>query len=126
MAKRVLLAIVLLWTAWVQAAVIEPRKANLFPTEDGYALSADFAIDLGVYVEDVVAHGVPLYFNLELEVNRPRNYWIDEHILSYTLADRLFCHALTRHYRRSTGALPLILDPLPDGLLAMCRRRPLP
>lgn len=126
MAKRVLLAILLLWTAWVQAAVIEPTKANLFPTEDGYALSADFAIDLGIYVEDVVAHGVPLYFNLELEVNRPRNYWIDEHILSYTLTYRLSYHALTRQYRLSTGALQRNFDTLPEALRAMSRIVALP
>ncbi len=121
-----LLAIALIWATWVQAASIEPVKASLFPTEDGYALSADFAIDLGSRVEETVAHGVPLYFNLELEVTRSRNYWIDEHTLSHTLTYRLSYHALTRQYRLSTGALSRNFDTLADALRAMGRIAALP
>jgi Domain of unknown function (DUF4390) len=124
--RLALLAIALLWAIWAQAASIEPTKASLFPTEDGYALSADFAIDLGSRVEETVAHGVPLYFNLELEVTRPRSYWIDEHILSHALTYRLSYHALTRQYRLSTGALGRNFDTLSDALRAMGRIAALP
>ncbi len=121
-----MLLAVLLWACQLQAASIEPVRASLFPTEEGYALSADFAIDLGTRVEDVVSHGVPLYFNMELEVSRPRRYWVDEHILGRTLTYRLSYHALTRQYRLSTGTLHRSFDALPDALRAMGRITALP
>jgi Domain of unknown function (DUF4390) len=109
-----------------QAASIEPVKANVFLTEDGYALSAEFAIDLGPRVEETVAHGVPLYFNLELEVTRPRKYWVDEHVLSHTLTYRLSYHALTQQYRLATGTLHRSFATLADALRAMGRIAALP
>lgn len=121
-----LIAMVLLWGHLAQAASIEPVKASIFPTEDGYALSADFAIDLGPRAEEVVSHGVPLYFNLELNVTRPRRYWVDEHVLGYQLTYRLTYNALTRHYRLGTGGLNRSFDTLPDALRAMGRIAALP
>jgi len=116
----------LLWPCITTAGSIEPTRANLFATEEGYALSADFAIDLGSRVEDAVTHGVPLYFNLELEVTRPRRYWIDEHVLSHTLTYKLSYNALTRHFRLGTGGLQRSFDTLPDALRAMGRISALP
>lgn len=126
MGRFALFAIVLLWTAFVQAASIEPVRANLFPTDEGYALSADFAVDLGSRVEEAVSHGVPLYFNLELDVTRPRRYWVDEHVLGYALTYRLTYNALTRHYRLGTGGLNRSFDTLADALHAIGRIVALP
>lgn len=124
--RKTLLAILLFSAQLAIAGTIEPLKANVFPTEDGYALSAEFTVDLGPRVEDIVAHGVPLYFNLELEIKRPRKYWVDEHILGRTLTYRLSYHALTRQYRLSTGALHRGFDNLGDALRAMGRLAALP
>ncbi|MFY9328994.1 MAG: DUF4390 domain-containing protein [Georgfuchsia sp.] len=126
MRNLLMLAITLLWVSCAQAASIEPVNASLFPTEDGYALSADFAIDLGPRVEEAVSRGVPLYFNLELDVTRPRRYWVDEHVLGYTLTYRLTFNALTRHYRLGTGGLSRSFDTLSDALRAMGRIAALP
>jgi hypothetical protein len=121
-----MLAIMLLWASWAHAASIEPVKASIFPTEDGYALSADFAIDLGPRAEEVVSRGVALYFNLELDVTRPRKYWVDEHVLGYLLTYRLTYNALTRNYRLGTGGLGRSFDTLTDALRAMGRIAALP
>ena len=126
MRNLLMLAIMLLWSSWVQAASIEPVKASIFPTDDGHALSADFAIDLGPRVEEAVSRGVPLYFNLELEVIRPRRYWADEHVLGYLLTYRLTYNALTRHYRIGTRGLNRSFDTLADALRAMGRIAALP
>ena len=72
MRKLVLLTATLLWTCLVQAASIEPVRGGVFATDEGYALTAEFAIDLGQRIEETITHGVPLYFNLELDVTRPR------------------------------------------------------
>lgn len=108
-----------LWAAWSQAAAIEPVKADLAPTEDGYALSADFHIELGPRVAEAVFRGIPLYFNLELEVLRPRWYWANEHMITHKLTYRLSYHALTRHYRLATGTLHRSFDTLDEALRAL-------
>jgi hypothetical protein len=126
MRKFALLAFVVLWSCWVHAGSIEPVKAGIFATEDGYALSAEFAIDLGPRVEETITHGVPLYFNLELDVTRPRRYWVDEHVLGYALTYRISYNALTRQYRLSTGSLHRSFDSLQDLLRAMGRIAALP
>lgn len=112
-------ALLCLWTIGVQAAGIEPVKADLVPTEDGYALSADFHIDLGPRVAEAVFRGIPLYFNMELEVARPRWYWASEHLITYKLTYRLSYHALTQHYRIATGTLHRSFDTLDDALRAL-------
>lgn len=126
MRSLLLLVLALFWAHLAQAASIEPLRASLFPTDEGYALSADFAIDLGPRVEDTVAHGVPLYFNLELEVTRARRYWVEEHILGHTLTYRLSYNALTRQYRLATGSIHRSFDVLTDALRAMGRIAALP
>ena len=118
-AKLAAAALLFLGTVWVQAAGIEPVKADLLPTDDGYALSADFNIDLGPRVAEAVFRGIPLYFNLELEVVRPRWYWASEHLMTYKLTYRLSYHALTRHYRITTGTLQRSFDTLEDALRAL-------
>jgi hypothetical protein len=105
--------------AWAQAAGIEPVNADLVTTDDGYALSADFNIDLGPRVAEAVFRGIPLYFNMELEVVRPRWYWTNEHMISYKLTYRLSYQALTRHYRIATGTLHRSFDTLDDALRAL-------
>ena len=47
--------------------------------------------------------GVPLYFVVEFELQRPRWFWIDDTVVSNTLSYRLSYNALTRQYRLSTG-----------------------
>ena len=126
MRKTFLLVIALLWAGVAQAAFIEPVKGNLFATEDGYALSANFAFDLGPYIEETITRGVPLYFNLELDVTRPRRYWVEEHVLGYALTYRVSYNALTRQYRLSTGALHRSFESLSDALQALSRITALP
>ena len=67
-------------------------------------LDADFAFELTPRLAEVVANGVPLYFRVEFELTRPRWYWFDETAASRRLQLRLSYHALSRHYRLSTGA----------------------
>ena len=126
MRKLAALAVMLYWTCLVQAASIEPVRASIVASEDGYALSAEFAIELGARVEETITHGVPLYFNLEVQVTRPRRYWVDEHVLGYALTYRLSYNALTRQFRVSTGSLHRSFDTLGEALRGMGRIGALP
>ena len=86
------------------AGSIEPVDASLNAAEDGYSLAANFNVNIGTHLEDILTKGgVPLYFNLEFILERPRKYWVAEHITSRTEVYRLTYSGLTRQYRLSSG-----------------------
>jgi len=99
-----------------QAAEIQVKSAQLVPSDEGYVLDAEFAINLGPRLEEVVAHGVALYFVTEFELSRPRWWWADERVTGRTQSHRLFYHALTRQYRLSAGALYQNFSSLEEAL----------
>jgi hypothetical protein len=125
--KRVLATTVLLLTVVAaQAGSIEPQRAALTPGDDGYTLSAEFSLDLGNRLEDAVARGVPLYFNLEFVLERPRKYWVNEHVITRSLTYRLSYSSLTRQYRLTTGSLHQNFGSLQEALRVVGRIAALP
>jgi hypothetical protein len=125
--KRVLATTVLLLTVVAaQAGSIEPQRASLTPGDDGYTLSAEFSLDLGNRLEDAVARGVPLYFNLEFVLERPRKYWVNEHVITRSLTYRLSYSSLTRQYRLTTGSLHQNFGSLQEALRVVGRIAALP
>ncbi|MDR0672535.1 MAG: DUF4390 domain-containing protein [Zoogloeaceae bacterium] len=100
-----------------RAAGVEALRQELTAMEPGgYALSADFRVDFNARLEEAVAHGVPLVFELEFRLERPRWYWTDETIARKRQAWRLSYHALTRQYRLSIGALHQSFATLEDAI----------
>lgn len=120
------LAMLLLATVAAHAGSIEPKRAALTPGEDGYALSAEFTLDLGNRLEDAVARGVPLYFNLEFILVRTRKYWVNEHVTARTLGYRLAYSSLTRQYRLTTGSLHQNFGSLAEAMRVIGRIAALP
>ena len=116
----------LLAAASADAGSIEPRQAALVQTDEGYALSAEFAVDLGPRLEEAVARGVPLYFSLEFDLTRARWYWSNEHVAARRLEYRLAYHALTRQYRLSAGGLHQNFSSLAEALRVISRVAALP
>jgi hypothetical protein len=102
---------------------IDIRNFQLSPDDEGYALSANFRIDFNARLEEVVAHGVPLTFILEFELERPRWYWSDEVLASKRQTWRLSYHALTRQYRLSTGSLHQSFGSLESALRVLAHIR---
>ena len=102
---------------------IEVADARLAATEDGVVLAADFAFDLNPRLAEVVTNGVPLYFVVEFELTRPRWYWFDEKAAAKRLQLRLSYHALSRHYRLSTGVLQQNYATLDEALNVLRRVR---
>ncbi len=102
---------------------IEVTDARLAATEDGVVLAADFAFDLNPRLAEVVTNGVPLYFVVEFELTRPRWYWFDEKAAAKRLQLRLSYHALSRHYRLSTGVLQRNYATLEEALNVLRRVR---
>jgi hypothetical protein len=102
---------------------IEITDAHLVSGEDGVSLSADFAFDLNPRLAEVVTNGVPLYFVVEFELTRPRWYWFDEKASAKRIQMRLSYHALSRHYRLSTGVLQQNYSTLEEALNVLRRLR---
>ena len=98
---------------------ISIKKTELIATEEAYLLRADFDIDLGKPIEEALEKGISLNFLVDLEVTRPRWYWVDESITSARQHVRISYHALTRQYQftsntsnRSFGTLAEAKDEL--------------
>jgi hypothetical protein len=121
-----LLVLLLFVAVAAQAGSIEPKRAALTPGEDGYTLSAEFTVDLGNRLEDAVARGVPLYFNLEFVLERSRKYWVNEHITTRSLGYRLAYSSLTRQYRLTTGNLHQNFGSLAEAMRVVGRIAALP
>ena len=125
--KRLSAALVLgellAFTIAVRADEIEVADARLDATEDGIVLAADFAFKLNPRLAEVVTNGVPLYFVVEFELTRPRWYWFDEKAAAKRLQLRLSYHALSRHYRLSTGLLQQNYATLEEALNVLRRVR---
>src|ERR1700690_60120 len=118
-----LLALTLGWSAPARAQNIEISHISLEGNDEGYALDADFQIDLNPRIEEAVNKGVPMYFEIEFELTRKRWYWFDERPVSKQLMLRLSYHALTRQYRVSSGALYQSFSSLPEALRVLSRVR---
>jgi hypothetical protein len=103
------------------AGSIEPKSAALVPDDRGYAVTADFNVQIGPRLEDAVSRGVPLHFRFEIEIKRKRWYWSDEHVAGRVLKYRLSYQALTRQYRLSLGSLHQNFDSLEEALHALGR-----
>lgn len=108
------------------AAEIDVKAAQISLGEEGWQLDAEFAIELGPRFEEIVAHGVPLYFVAEFELTRARWYWADEHVAGQTKTWRLAYNALTRQYRLYSGSLHQSFDTLDEALAVLARLRDWP
>lgn len=120
--------------ATAHADGIEAKQASVIATDEGYALSAEFNIEFSRRLEDVITRGIPLYFDFEVIVERPRKYWVNEHIVTRSFMYRLSYHGLTKQYRlaRVTQATPdgsslyQSFEKLSDALRVMSRIHALP
>jgi Domain of unknown function (DUF4390) len=124
--SRLALLLVLALAGVAHAGSIEPVQADLKPGEDGHVLSAEFSVDLGARLEEAVARGVPLYFNLEFVLERNRWYWLNEQVASITINYRLAYNALTRQYRLSVGGLHQSFATLAEAMRVIARVSALP
>lgn len=121
--RRCLLLLWLLLPGSLLAAEIEISEPQILLTEDGYALSANFAFEFNQRLEEAVNKGVVLHFVADFELSRPRWYWLDEKVLTRSQTYRLSYHALTRQYRLSTGGLHQSFTSMSDALAVLSRLR---
>jgi hypothetical protein len=106
-----------------QADDIEVTDVQLAAGDEGLVLAADFAFELNPRLAEAVANGVPLYFVVEFELTRRRWWWFDDRAAAKRLQIRLSYHALSRHYRLSTGVLQQNYGTLEEALNVLRRVR---
>ena len=110
------LLLVALWllVATARADTIGVKSAEIRADEDAYVLNAEFDFALNPTLEEALQKGVPLYFALEFELVRPRKYWFDEKVMSFSTQYRVSYNALTRQYRVASGLLGQTFDGLDE------------
>lgn len=122
--SKLMIALAIFLTASAaQADEIGVLEARLEQSEEGLVLNADFAFDFNTRLEQVVTNGVPLYFVVDFELTQPRWYWFDEKTAVRRLQTRLSYHALSRHFRLSTGLLQQNYVSLGEALAVLRRVR---
>lgn len=109
----------LLVTVLAWAGSIQPKGAEVVPDERGWAVNAEFDVELGARLVDAVGKGVPLHFRFEVQIKRKRWYWIDEHLAGRVVNYRLSYQTLTRQYRLAVGSLYQNFDTLEAALTAL-------
>lgn len=114
--SRFVLALASAAAVHAYAAEIEVSDANLRATGEGLVLNAEFRFDFPPSLAEAVVSGVPLYFVFEFDLTRYRWYWFNEHPVSKQMQVRLSYHALSRHYRLSTGVLQQDFATLDEAL----------
>jgi hypothetical protein len=107
----------------VRADTIEVRQARLEAQDEGWAARAELGLELSQRLEEAVNRGVPLYFNFEFELSRPRWYWLDEKTAQAVQTYKLSYHALTQTYRLSAGSLYQGFPALKEALRLLARPR---
>lgn len=88
-----------------------------------WLLSVDLAVPMTRSLLDAVSRGIPLHFEAQFEVWRPRWWWRDELVVERVMDWRLSYHALTRQFRLSQDGLIRTFDTLDEALAAMSRVR---
>jgi hypothetical protein len=107
-------------TAGGLALAALPALADLVPVnvaeirveDDAVLLNADFDLTLNATLEEALQRGIPLYFLLEVDIVRPRWYWLDEKVAQHSTQYRVSWQPLTRQYRVSSGLLSQTFDTL--------------
>jgi hypothetical protein len=112
------------WLATVGSAFAERSavtSASLEATRHGYALDSEINVVLNPTLEDALAKGIDLHFLLELEVTRPRNWWLDEDVAEATRKLHLYYHLLLRRYVVESGYTTKTTATLAEALALLGR-----
>ncbi len=90
------------------------NNAEVRVEDEQVVLNADFALSLNSTLEEALQRGIPLYFLLEVDIQRPRWYWFDEKVLNHSTQYRVSWQPLTRQYRVASGLLSQTFDSLAE------------
>lgn len=103
---------------------VEVTTAKIESSEEGYRIVAAFAFELSHGLEDAITRGVPMYFTTEVELTRPRWYWLDEKTIRSQQTVRIAYNLWTRQYTAAiNGSLQQNFSRLEDAMALVLRPR---
>jgi len=122
----VLLLILLLPAATVQAAGIQIKSVNLTAAERGYEISMDSEIALNDTLEQALEKGIVLYFVTKFSLFDARWYKLNDEVARSKFVVGLRYYALTRQYHLNHPVFSQSYYSLKEALQALGRIRDLP
>ena len=109
---------------YARAADAEVTSAKLETTEEGYRISTSFAFELSHGLVDAIAREIPLSFTTEVELTRPRWYWLDEKTIRSVQTVKIAYNPWTRQYTGTINSgLQQNFSSLEDALALVLRPR---
>jgi len=112
------------WLPPARAAArgLELRTLDLQRQDGALVLSFQVQLLLSRAVEDALSRGVPLYFEAQATLYRPRWYWLDARVARSVRTWRLAFQPLTSTWRVGLGgAMHQSVDTLTEALALMSR-----
>ncbi|MFZ6748769.1 DUF4390 domain-containing protein [Undibacterium sp. Ren11W] len=107
-----------------QANEVDVTTAKIESSEEGYRIVAAFSFELSHGLEDAITRGVPMYFTTEVELTRPRWYWLDEKTIRSQQTVRIAYNLWTRQYTAAiNGSLQQNFSRLEDAMALVLRPR---
>lgn len=77
---------------------ITVNAASLDLSDDNYRLLTNCSVKINHALEDMLVHGIPLYFQTQVEIRKPHSFWFDEVPVSKSRITRISYNVLTRRY----------------------------
>jgi hypothetical protein len=99
------------------------KSAEIRAGNDGYELNATMALNPNTTLEDALQKGIALHFIVEVEISRPRNWWLswwfNESIGDASRRMRIYYNFLLRRYVVDAGYLTKTTGTLENALAIM-------
>lgn len=124
LASFALLSLLAMPSGFALANEVEVTTAKIESSEEGYRIVAAFSFELSHGLEDAITRGVPMYFTTEVEMTRPRWYWLDEKTIHSAQTVRIAYNLWTRQYTAAiNGSLQQNFSRLEDAMALVLRPR---
>ncbi len=107
-------------TLWA-AEDVSLKFAEIRAVNEGYELEAQFVLNPNRTLEEALEKGVALHFIAELEVTRPRSWWLNESIGEATRRMRIYYNLLLRRYVVDAGYITQTAPTLDEALMILGR-----
>lgn len=99
-----------------QAFAEEDADINVSFRRGELEIDAQLPFTLNAELRDAAQRGVPLYFSVDVEIDRKRWWWFDATEIEAHITWRVLYNALTRQWRVSTGELSLPASGLNEAM----------
>lgn len=97
------------------------QLAEIRAVNEGYELTAQFVINPSRTLEEALEKGVALHFIAELEVTRPRSWWLNESVGEAARRMRIYYNFLLRRYVVDSGYTTQTAATLDEALALLGR-----